>query len=233
MFDKKKSRKGVGLPDTPEQKALREEAKELGLKFMGRPKAEKMRVLLEEHKARMNAPTPEAPERLPEAPQQSVQAEPVPMVQTDAEVAVEPAAEVSVQLMPGEKLYYTEEEYKEREAQENKRNCGRLVRCRITCMNPNKKNWTGEIVSVGSSRVGTFKKMIPLDSDEPYHIPKIIFDHLKERKCAIRHTRKTPDGREHVDVKMVNEFSLDVLPPLTVTELEDLRKRQAMAKGAS
>jgi hypothetical protein len=32
---------------------------------------------------------------------------------------------------------------------------------------------------------------------------------------------------------MVNEFSLDVLPPLTPAELEDLRKRQAMAKGAS
>ena len=216
---------GFGQPDTEEQKALRAEAAKYGLKFRGRPKAVNMRKMLDEHIANLNAPAPEAPETPQVAPEQPVQAEPVPMVQTDAEMAV--------QLMPGEKLYYTEEEYKEREAQENKRNCGRLVRCRITCMNPNKKNWTGEIVSVGSSRVGTFKKMIPLDSDEPYHIPKIIFDHLKERKCAIRHTRKTPDGREHVDVKMVNEFSLDVLPPLTVTELEDLRKRQAMAKGAS
>ena len=216
---------GFGQPDTEEQKALRAEAAKYGLKFRGRPKAVNMRKMLDEHIANLNAPAPEAPETPQVAPEQPVQAEPVPMVQTDAEMAV--------QLMPGEKLYYMEEEYKEREAQENKRNCGRLIRCRITCMNPNKKNWTGEIVSVGSSRVGTFKKMIPLDSDEPYHIPKIIFDHLKERKCAIRHTRKTPDGREHVDVKMVNEFSLDVLPPLTVTELEDLRKRQAMAKGTS
>lgn len=216
---------GFGQPDTEEQKALRVEAAKYGLKFRGRPKAVNMRKMLDEHIANLNAPAPEASETPQVAPEQPVQDEPIPMVQTDAEMAV--------QLMPGEKLYYTEEEYKERLAQENKRNCGRLVRCRITCMNPNKKNWTGEIVSVGSSRVGTFKKMIPLDSDEPYHIPKIIFDHLKERKCAIRHTRKTPDGREHVDVKMVNEFSLDVLPPLTMAELEDLRKRQAMAKGAS
>jgi hypothetical protein len=221
--EKKAFRKppGFGQPDSPEQKALRKEGEKYGLKFRGRPKAETMRRMLDEHIASLNAsPEPQAPTVEP------VVETPVPTVQNDAAVAEMPPA-------PGVKLYLTEEEYKDRQAREAKRDAGRLVRCRITCMNPNKKNWTGEIVSVGSARVGTFKKFIPFNNDEPYHIPKIIFEHLKERKCAIRNIRKTPDGKEHIDVKLINEFSLDVLPPLTAAELEDLRQRQAMAKGAA
>jgi hypothetical protein len=136
-------------------------------------------------------------------------------------------------LRPGEKLYYTEAEWKEKQVKEAKLHAGRLVRCRITCMNPNKKNWTGEFFSVGSSQIGTFKKFIPFNSDQPYHIPYILFQELKQRKCMIRSVRTEPGGKQFIDTKEINEFALDVLPPLTKAELEDLRHRQAMARGTA
>lgn len=209
---------GFGAGDTPEQKALREEGKKYGLKFRGRPKAEKMRAMIDEHLARDTNPMITEPVEAPESP-------------VEAFTAPAPSETPQVHLKPGEKLFYTEEEWLEIKNRDARRNVGRLVRCRITCMNPNKKNWTGEIVSVGSSKLGTFKKFIPFNLEEPYHIPQIIYEHLKERKCAIRNIRKTSDGREEVDTKLISEFAIEVLPPLTQTELEDLKRRQAMAKG--
>lgn len=204
---------GFGAPDTPEQTALREQAAKVGLKFRGRPKAETMRALLEEHIAAQNAPKP-VQEEISEKVSEEISAEPAPVVQE------------------GERLFLTEEEYRKQNERNAKLDAGRLVRCRITCMNPNKKNWTGQFFSVGSAKIGTFKKMIPFNMEEPYHIPKILYEDLKDRKCAIRNVRKTPDGREHIEVKLINEFAVEVLPNLTDAELEDLKRRQAMARGA-
>lgn len=135
------------------------------------------------------------------------------------------------QPMPGEKYFLTEEEYLEEQFNSNKKDAGRLVRCRITCMNPHKKNWTGEIFSVGSSKLGTFKKFIPYNTEEPYHIPWIIYQALKERQCRIGVTVKNSNGQETNSYKLINEFSIEVLDPLTETELKDLKQRQAMASG--
>lgn len=136
-------------------------------------------------------------------------------------------------LAPGEKLFYTEKEYKARELAERRREASRLVRCRITCMNPAKKNWTGEIISVGSAKMGTFKKFIPYNSSEPYHVPYIIYQEMKDRKCRIGHIVKLPNGQEVNRYKMIPEFSIEVLPPLNQSELKELARRQALASGSS
>lgn len=134
-------------------------------------------------------------------------------------------------LPEGVKNYLDEKEYKKRQLAEAKREAGRLIRCRITCMNPHKKNWTGEIISVGSSKMGTFKKFIPFNIDEPYHVPKAIYDFLKERKCRIGVTHKLANGQQINKYKLINEFAVESLPPLTKEELEDLKNQQAAVKG--
>jgi hypothetical protein len=131
------------------------------------------------------------------------------------------------------KTFFTEEEYNNRLFNERKQEAGVLIRCRITCMNPNKKAWTGEIISVGSAKLGTFKKFIPFNSDQPYHVPSIIFNELKNRKCAVRSTRKGRNGEDITTTKLINEFALEVLPPLTDAELKDLQHQQAMANGTA
>lgn len=98
-------------------------------------------------------------------------------------------------------------------------------------MNPNKRSWEGEIVSVGSAKLGTFKKFIPFNAEEGYHIPQIIFDELKNRKCTIFVSGKGPRGEKITKSKLINEFALEVLPPLGAEELKVLASRQALANG--
>ena len=123
----------------------------------------------------------------------------------------------------------TAAEYREEEAQDRIRSVGALKRIRVTCMNPQKSSWKGETISVGSRKMGTFKKYIPFDG-QPYHVPKAIYDVLKERKCTIFVSRM--EGKEEFrDPKLINEFAIEDLPPLTQQELADLEKRQALAQN--
>ena len=120
-------------------------------------------------------------------------------------------------------------EYQQLELSKRKKNAGRLVRVRITCMNPNKKEWEGEIFSVGSSKIGTFKKYIPFNVEEGWHIPHIMYEALKERKCTVFHTVKDHLGNKVRKGKLVPEFNIEILPPLTKAELKELAQRQAMS----
>lgn len=108
---------------------------------------------------------------------------------------------------------------------------GRLIRCRIQCMNPAKKDWPGEIFSVGSAKLGTFKKFVPFNSPEPYHLPKIIYDMLVEKKCTVFHTERDARGNKIRKGRLVNEFAIEVLPPLTKDELSELARHQALKAG--
>lgn len=104
-----------------------------------------------------------------------------------------------------------------------------LIRVRVTCMNPNKREWEGEIFSVGNAAVGTHKKFIPFNTPDGWHIPKIIYDQLIARECQIFVTKKDARGRSVRVGKLIKEFAVEVLPPLTQEELDELARRQAMA----
>jgi len=134
-------------------------------------------------------------------------------------------------LNSGSNNYITGEEYKKLKDNERKKNAGRLIRINVTCMNPEKKNWEGEIISVGSAKLGTFKKFIPFNTIDGWHVPYIIYEALKERKCSVFHSVKDHLGQKIRKSKLISEFSIDVLPPLTTKELQELARRQAMAKS--
>ena len=107
----------------------------------------------------------------------------------------------------------------------------KLVRIRVTCMNPAKKEWEGEILTVGNANVGTLKKYIPFNADEGWHVPNIMYEALKERQCQVFVSTKTKNGVTIRQGKLIKEFAIEVLPPLTEEELKDLAQRQAMAKS--
>ena len=109
----------------------------------------------------------------------------------------------------------------------SKKASGRLIRCRVQCLNPAKKDWPGEIFSVGSAKLGTFKKHVPFNSPEAYHLPKIIYDMLVDKKCTVFHTERDARGNKIRKGKLVNEFAIEVLPPLTKAELKELADRQS------
>lgn len=191
---------------------LRAQADSLGLSYHHRAGAAKIQKLIEDHLGSVD-----------NIPEPAVTAE--PQTVTTESVAVAP------QLPKKKVVPLTEAEYKEEIAKENKKRVGALIRCRVTCMNPNKKNWNGEIISVGSAKLGTFKKFIPFNSGEPFHIPKIIYDMLVERKCTLFVESKNARGHRTKVGKMIDEFSIEVLEPLTANELSELAKQQAFAAG--
>lgn len=112
-----------------------------------------------------------------------------------------------------------------------KREASELVRIRVTCMNPNKRDWDGEIFTAANSVVGTFKKYVPFNADEGWHVPRIIYNMIIQRMCQVFVTKKGPRGVSTKEGKMIREFNVEILPALTSDEIHDLAQRQAMAKA--
>ena len=107
----------------------------------------------------------------------------------------------------------------------------KLVRIRLTCLNPAKKEWDGEIITVGNSLIGSVKKFVPFNADDGWHVPHVIYQQLKERQCQVFYTATDARGNKVRKGKLIKEFAIEVLPPLTKEELGELARRQAMAKA--
>jgi len=106
-----------------------------------------------------------------------------------------------------------------------------LVRIRITCMNPAKKEWEGEIFTVGNSNVGTLKKFVPFEAEDGYHVPHMMYQMIKERQCQVFTTIKSKHGVSQRKGKLIREFAIEVLDPLTPEELKELAARQAATRA--
>lgn len=105
----------------------------------------------------------------------------------------------------------------------------KLVRCRITCMDPKKADLTGEIFTVANEYLGTVRKFVPFGeiTDNGYHIPYCIYQMMLGREFLQIRTVKKSGGRQETKTAYVREFSIDVLPDLTKEELTRLANMQA------
>lgn len=106
-----------------------------------------------------------------------------------------------------------------------RRQAMRLVRIQITCMNPNKKEWEGEMFMVQNDILSA-KRYVPFNT--PWHVEQCILDMIQDRQCQIFRNFKGTNGITTQKPVYISEFSVTVLPPLTEQELEDLRKAQAL-----
>ena len=108
----------------------------------------------------------------------------------------------------------------------------RLVRVRITCLDPKKKDLPGEILTVANEYLGTVRKFIPFGevTDDGYHIPYCLYKMLDARKFLnIRTFKDRRTGIVRVESGYVKEFALEVLDPLTPAELAKLATAQKAA----
>ena len=108
----------------------------------------------------------------------------------------------------------------------------KLVRVRITCMDPKKKDLPGEVLTVANEHLGTVKKFVPYgeQTDNGYHIPYCIYRMMEKRKFLnIRIVKDRRTGVERVDSNWVKEFSIEVLPQLTPAQIQDLKTAQIAA----
>lgn len=108
----------------------------------------------------------------------------------------------------------------------------RLVRIRITCMDPKKKDLQGEIFTIANEYIGTVRKFVPFGevTDEGFHVPFCIYNMMTERQFLnIRTVKDKRSGAERPETQYSKEFAIEVLPQLTPAELGRLANAQAAA----
>lgn len=107
----------------------------------------------------------------------------------------------------------------------------RLVRVRIQNLDPKKKELPGEIITVANEYIGTVRKFVPFGeaTDNGYHIPWCIYQFLLNRKFLNIRVTKGKNGRPNIQQGWVREFAIEVLPPLTQEELNNLAQAQIAA----
>lgn len=105
----------------------------------------------------------------------------------------------------------------------------KLVRLRITNLDPKKKDLPGEILTIANRYLGTVRKYIPFGeiTDNGWHVPYCLYEMLRDRKFLSIKTRKDPrNGQTIVEHQWVKEFALEVLEPLTDAERAQIAANQ-------
>jgi hypothetical protein len=111
------------------------------------------------------------------------------------------------------------------------RECMKLIRIRVTNLDPKKKDLPGEVFTVANEYIGTVRKFVPYGevTDNGYHVPNVIYNMMKRRKFLNIRTRKGNGDQIIVEQNWVKEFAIEVLPPLTPEELKRLATAQLAA----
>lgn len=105
----------------------------------------------------------------------------------------------------------------------------KLVRIRISCMDPKKNDLPGEFFTVANEYIGTIRKYVPFGeaTDNGYHVPQCIYDFLKSREFLAIQTKTHPVTKQiETRTRYIKEFAIEVLPPLTEDEIEKLAADQ-------
>jgi hypothetical protein len=114
-----------------------------------------------------------------------------------------------------------------------KKDASQLIRIRIHCNDPAKKEWPGEYITVGNNAVGTYRKYVPYNQDEPTHIPKIMLNALREKRVQVFATKKGKNGIPVREAKSIAAYSIEVMPALTQEELTELARSQVARNALS
>ncbi len=109
-----------------------------------------------------------------------------------------------------------------------KRQANTLIRVRVTCMNPNKREWHGEVLACGNRFIGNIKKYIPFDNPEGWHVPHILVDRMQKAKCQIFVERRNSRGEKIKQGKLIPEYNVEIMDPLTRDEMKALATQQAL-----
>jgi hypothetical protein len=104
----------------------------------------------------------------------------------------------------------------------------KLVRVRISCMNPQLAKMGSVIITTGNEYTGTVRKVVFFGekTENGYHIPQIILNVLQRRKFQQVVEERNHKGHLVPRARWMKEFNIEILPPLTQKELNALKDRQ-------
>lgn len=176
-----------------------------------------------------NVPAPVNNVEEPEAESKVIGSLPIPPVVADPRTTrhdppMQPSVESTRRLTKAEENMRVRKELRDDKM--------RLIRLRITNMDPKKVDLQGEIFTVANEYLGTVRKFIPYGevTDDGYHVPFWIYEQMLERKFQMLRTIKDKrTGALRPESRWMNEFSLEVLPQLTQEELDRLATAQLAA----
>lgn len=218
---------------TPEQREqaektmLRDRLTKMGVRYSNNAGLEALREKL---KTAME----ESPAAASQIEEKADEADPVVEAQPLNEVlkpAVERAPDAAPQVAPAVKK--VSEMNKQELAYHLRRDQLQLVRVKITNLDPKKREWPGEILTFANEYVGTVSRFVPFGelTDEGWHIEKCLYQMMKDKQFLDIQTKRV-NGQIIVSHRLVREFSLEVLEPLTQNELQKLGQAQ-LAAGTS
>ncbi|CAM0075733.1 hypothetical protein VPHK482G1_0020 [Vibrio phage K482 g1] len=202
----------------PELEAARNQADSLGVEWKPQQKAETIQKNIKKHKEALEAP---AATQTPVAT--STGSDETTVVIDPDTGLIDRSKLVRNTLKYGRLLYHP----KVRMALHKEAN--KLVRVKITCMNPAKKEWKGEVFSVTNAIFGTIKKFVPYNvaAADAYHVPQALLTMMQDKEYQAFSTVRVK-GVDTKKPRQVKEFAIEVLPPLTKQELEAIAKKQIM-----
>ena len=121
-----------------------------------------------------------------------------------------------------------ESKHKVTDPKEVLKHATKLVRCIITCNNTVKASLPGEIFSVRNSLIPEQKKFISFNT--PTHVPQMMLNMIKEKKYQHFTKKRLPNGQFTTEAKLLPEYNVQELPPLTEDEYMAIRQKQ-LAEG--
>lgn len=110
----------------------------------------------------------------------------------------------------------------------------RLVRVTIQNVDPGDAVLAGGIVTTMNKYTGKVTKYVPYgeESEGGYHIPYMLYEHLRDWKFPLRKEQKGGRfGVKTYKTTMVSKFKIDILPPLTMDELHEMANHQRAAQS--
>lgn len=104
----------------------------------------------------------------------------------------------------------------------------KMVRVRISCMNPQTAKLGSVIMTVANEYIGTVRKVVFFGekTENGYHIPQCILNALQRRKFQQIVEQRNHLGHLVPKGRWMKEFNIEILPPLTQKELNALKERQ-------
>lgn len=102
----------------------------------------------------------------------------------------------------------------------------KLVRIRVTNLDPKKKDLPGEILCCANEYIGSIKRYVPYNG-EPWHVEQCILDLMRDKEFLNLKTVKDKRDGVQIDKKWVKEYAIEILPELSKEELEKLAAAQA------
>lgn len=109
---------------------------------------------------------------------------------------------------------------------EERKRSQRLIRIIARPIDPRRTQLEGEMIMVGNGAIGMTGKFVPFNREEGYHVPEVIYNALRDKQFTEFYTVTDKHGNENTKSRQKRAFVIEVLDPLTESELAEIRTRQ-------